>query len=170
MALKTLEIIKKGNCTYGHLDGFLYSASDSKGDVKYWKCRERGTCGARLSTVSTGRNVLVRKGGSPDSHKNHGPDPEAVEALRISANLRREAQEHHDRPPTAVMREAYDANEAVQARLPDIGNIRRGVQRERLRLLPPNPRNIQELQGCFKIILKYISPFFCLITSFPHCF
>ena len=41
MALKTLEIIKKGNCTYGHLDGFLYSASDSKGDVKYWKCIEK---------------------------------------------------------------------------------------------------------------------------------
>ena len=30
-----------------------------------------------------GRSVIVRKGGSAESHINHGPGPEAVEALRI---------------------------------------------------------------------------------------
>ena len=61
------------------------------------------------------RSVIVRKGGLAVSHIDHGPDPEAVKALRISAKIKRQAQENDDRPPTAVMREEYDADEAAQA-------------------------------------------------------
>lgn len=87
MATTILEIIQKGSITYGHLDGFIYKGSFSKGDVKYWKCRDAPQCGARLTTVNTGRNLLIRKGGSAKSH-NHGPNPEAVESLRIMSNVK----------------------------------------------------------------------------------
>ena len=77
------------------------------------------------------RSVIVRKGGLTESHINHGPASEAAEALRISAKMKRQAQENDDHPPTVVMRQAYDVDEAVQARLPDLNKIRKGVQNER---------------------------------------
>ena len=86
MALPELEIINKGRNVYGHLDGYLYVSSSSKGDVKYWKCRQK--CGARLTTVNTGHHLLVRKGGSAASHCSHGPNPEEVKALRIMGSIR----------------------------------------------------------------------------------
>lgn len=88
MALRELEIIKKGRNVYGHLGGFLYVGSDSKGSVKYWKCKNNSTCSARLTTVNTGRNLLVRKGGSATSHIGHAPNPEEVEALRVMASIK----------------------------------------------------------------------------------
>ena len=54
---------------------------------KYWKCRHRPGCAARLTTVNTGRNFIIRRGGSAADHKTHGPDPEEVEALRIQGNI-----------------------------------------------------------------------------------
>lgn len=88
MALRDLEIIVKGRNVYGHLDGFLYVGSYSKGDVKYWKCKNNSICGARLTTVCTGRNVMIRKGGLASSHVGHGPNPEEVEALRVMASIK----------------------------------------------------------------------------------
>ena len=64
MAMPTLEIITKCRQVYGHLDGYFYTVSDTKGDVRYWKCRIK--CGARLTTVNTGWSVLIRKGGTAD--------------------------------------------------------------------------------------------------------
>lgn len=43
------------------------------------------------------------------------------------------------------MRLVDDCDEAVQSRLPEIGNIRKGIQRERLRHLPSNPLSIEDL-------------------------
>ena len=102
MANRNLEIIVKGKTTFGHLDGFLYTVSNYKGDVKYWKCRQKNKCTARLTTITTGRNVLIRKGGSPNMHA-HGPDPEEVKqvkALRIMSSIKKAAAEHPERPPT----------------------------------------------------------------------
>ena len=94
------------------------------------------------------RRILVKKDDSVDSHNDHRSNLEAVKALQISENLKRQAQEHDDRPPTVVLYKVHDTNKAVQAPLPEMNNIRRGVQRECLRLLPSNHRNIEELQGC----------------------
>lgn len=45
------------------------------------------------------------------------------------------------------MREVQNVEEAVQAQLPALVNIRKTIQRERLRLMPANPTNIEELQN-----------------------
>lgn len=146
MANRNLEIIVKGKTTYGHLDGFLYTVSDYKGDVKYWKCRQKNKCTARLTTITTGRNVLIRKGGSPNTHT-HGPDPEEVKALRIMSSIKKAAAEHPERPPTAVMRIAQEADAAVQAQLPERDSIRKIIQRERAKNLPTNPKTMEELKS-----------------------
>lgn len=146
MALAVLEIIRKGTSTYGHHQGFLYAASSSKGDVKYWKCRRKNECNARLTTLNTGRNLLIRKGGAADSH-NHAPNPEEVEALRIIGAIKREVNEYADRAPAAVMRIAVNASSAVQAHLPEKDNLRKTIQRERTKQLPANPNSIQDLES-----------------------
>lgn len=88
MALRELEIIQNGSIIYGHLQGYLFTKSAGKGDVIYWKCRERTSgCTARITTVNAGRKKLVRRGGAAEAH-NHGADPEVVEAKRIMANIR----------------------------------------------------------------------------------
>ena len=140
MAMPTLKIITKGRQVYGHLDSYLYTVSDTKGDVRYWKCRSK--CGARLTTVNTGRSVLIRKEGTAASHATHGPDPEKVTALRIMGNMKRQAAEQVGCPPTAIMRQATEASTSVQARLPAIENIRKALLYERAKDLPPH-RKIQ---------------------------
>lgn len=50
--------------------------------MKYWKCRRKYECNARLTIVNNGCNLLTRKGVEDDSH-NHAQNPEDVEALRI---------------------------------------------------------------------------------------
>ena len=146
MAQRILEIITRGNNTYGHLDGFLYTVSDYSGDIKYWKCRRKNTCNARLVTVSTGRTLLIRKGESPSDHKSHAPDPKEVKALHIMSSIRKEASKNPERPPFAVMRIVQTADPAVQAQLPQIDSIRKTIQRERQKNLLPNPKTIQDLQ------------------------
>ena len=142
------QIIKKGSIIYLHIDGFLYVRSDSRGDVTYWKCRKRDKCPARVTTVKTGRNsYIVRKGGSPKSHE-HGPDPEEAQALEIMGNIKRDAVQNPERPPSAVMRVIQGVPRAVQARLPEIDNIKKTIQRQRTIDLPTNPTNIKDLGGC----------------------
>lgn len=143
------ELIQKGRSMYIHFGGFLYVKSDSgKGDVVYWKCRKNPTCSARLVTLKTGRtDYTVRKGGSANTHTGHGPDPEEVQALRLMGNIKRSAITHPERPPSAVMREVQSVQPGVQARLPELPNIRKTIQRERLKELPTNPTDIKDLEG-----------------------
>ena len=98
MAMKTLEIIQKRATIYGHHDGFLYSVTGGKEDVKYWRCRNNDKCKVKMVTVSTARSVLIRKGGDVASHTDD-PDPEEVEALRYVARVKAAAAENSDRPP-----------------------------------------------------------------------
>lgn len=178
MALRLLEIVKKGTIinntiniqriltsrfqkggiTYGHVDGFLYKISDKKGDVKYWKCldRENRGCSARLVTVPGPRNnFAIRKGGDTDSHT-HPPNPEKVAAVRIVAAIKKEAIDHPERPPSAVARAVQNADEGVQAFLPDLQSVKKSVKRERLKNMPGTPMQIDDLESVPDIYRKTI--------------
>ena len=144
MAMKTLELIQKGPTMYGHSDGFLYLCTSSKGDVRYWRCRRKEECKARLVTVNAAHSVLIRKGGDAASHTDP-PSPEEVEAIRYVARVKAAAAEHSDRPPSAILRIVHDADEAVQALLPTNENLKKTIQREVKKGLPPNPMHIEVL-------------------------
>lgn len=103
--------------------------------MKYWKCRRKYECTARLTTVNNGRNLLIRKGGEDDSD-NHAPNPEEVEALHNIGAIKREVIEHPDRGPAAVIRVA------VNALLPEKDNLRTTIQRKRSKELPAIPNSI----------------------------
>ena len=118
--------------------------SESYDDRKYWKCRRKTECSARLVTFSTGRNVFIRSGGAPQSHS-HAPNPEEVQALRLMGSVKRAAADHPERPPSAVMRMVQDAGPAVQAHLPSQECLRKNIRRERLRNMPSNPTTIEGL-------------------------
>ena len=108
------------------------------------RCRRNNECKARLVTINAGRNVLIRKGGGAASH-NDAPCPEEVKALRYLARVKDAAIEHSERIPSAILRIVQDADEGVQAHLPTRDNLKKTIQREGKKGLPPNSMKIDEL-------------------------
>lgn len=140
------EIIKSGRSIYLHINGFLYyKHSNGRSTVRYWKCRRKDQCPARATTENDGHTLKIIRGGNLDEHS-HAPNREEVEALRVLTGIKRKASEHPDMPPVRIMQVLQDVPNAVLAELPDRENIRKRIQRERLKEMPANPRTIQELQ------------------------
>lgn len=72
---------------------------------------------------------------------------ELVDALIARENLKRQAEEHPDRPPSAIVRcELNGLDSGVIAMLPDRENLSKSIKRARRRNLPPNPKSLTELQ------------------------
>ena len=137
------EIIRKGKTCYLIYKGFIY-IKHSSGNI-YWRCQDCKVCATRLVVDANGHIIIVKKGGDASSHS-YAPDPEAVTALKTLCSMRREATEHPEAPPARIMRSLQEAPPAVLARLPDRENIKKQIQRERLRELPTNPRSINEMR------------------------
>ena len=133
-----------GRYTFAHVTGLLYVKSSSYGNTKYWKCRDNSTCSARKITFSAGNSLLIKKGGKIEDH-NHAPNREEVKALKIVSSLKISACDHPERPPSAILRITQNAEPAVQAYLPNRENLRRNIQRERLRDMPSCPTLIEDL-------------------------
>ncbi|CAB0037295.1 unnamed protein product [Trichogramma brassicae] len=130
------------------LDQFVSMRSQKLCSTTYWRCQRKTQCSARITTVQNGHELTVKKGGDAESHEPaNAPNPEEVEALRIMSNLKRKAAEHPEAPPSRLMRCLQDADDAVLAQLPDRMNIRKQLQRERLKEIPSNPTSIEDLQA-----------------------
>lgn len=140
------ELVIKGKTSYLCYKGYIYIKHSSSAASKYWRCKFHRECSARLtSTVDDEGNIVVKKGGDVESH-NHAPNPEEVQALKLLTSMTRQASEHPDEPPSRIMRRLQDAPKSVLAQLPERENIRKQIQRERLKELPTNPTSIEDLQ------------------------
>lgn len=142
------EIFQVGKTVYLHVDGYLYyKHSIGKNNVKYWRCQNTPACSARGVTLTFGNRVTVRKGCQPEDHINHAPNREKVAALKIMANVKNDAIDYPEVPPIQVVRNhLHNVPSAALAELPDRQNIKKCVQRERLRDMPPNPQDIEDLR------------------------
>ena len=146
------ELIKKGNSNYLNIDGFLYYKHSPSGsnlrDMQnvriYWKCNKKKQCSATAIVIVNGATINVCKGGDPESH-NQAPNREEVESLKLLAEMRREATDNPEAPPSRIMRKIQEAPPAVLAELSDRQNIKRQIQRERVKDMPTNPQNIEDL-------------------------
>ncbi|CAB0041612.1 unnamed protein product [Trichogramma brassicae] len=144
----TAELIHKGGTTYLHYDGFLYLRHSRKGLTSYWRCQRKPQCAAKITIIHNGNDIIVKSGGDVESHEpNHAPNPEEVEALKLLSDLKREAREHPEAPPSRLMRRLQDASPAVLAQLPDRMNVRKQLQREHLKEMPSNPVDIEDLES-----------------------
>ena len=139
----TAEIIQKGATTYLHHKGFIHLRhSRGSGNTVYWQCNLLNQCPGRLTTECVGNTVRVRK----EKSHSHTPNPEEVKSLRLLANIKRTAAEQPEAPPARIMRCLQEATPAVLAQLPDRTNIRKQIQRSRLKELPSNPQSIAALR------------------------
>lgn len=68
-----------------------------------------------------------------------------MKALRVTGAMKREAADHPEAPPAQIIRKLDMLPSEVLSEMPDRENIRKSIQRERLRGLPKNPTTIEEL-------------------------
>lgn len=139
------ETIVSGRTTYLHVDGFLYyKHSNGSGDVRYWRCRNQHECSARATTTGHDLNITVTR---RTDHSRHPPDREEVAALKLIGGLKRKATDDVSAPPVQLLRELQNAPAAVLAQLPYRQNLTKRIQRERLKGMPTNPRNVDDLRN-----------------------
>ena len=137
------EIIKSWRTSYLHIDGFLFYKHSHNKTVRYWRCKRQSQCSARAITDCDGATLSIRRHSLEDH--SHAPNREEVEALRLVTGIKRKAAEHPEAPPVQIMRSLQNVPSSVLGELPDRENIRKCIQRERLKNMPPNPQNIQDL-------------------------
>ncbi|KAJ8948580.1 hypothetical protein NQ318_007584, partial [Aromia moschata] len=106
--------------------------------------------GARANTrsdgIEIGDGIEILKGPADSPHENHAPDHDEVEACRFTASLKRRATEHSEVPPAQILRnELPTTTSGVLSHLPKRTNLRKAIQRARLKNMPSNPQSMQEL-------------------------
>ncbi|KAB0799136.1 hypothetical protein PPYR_07016 [Photinus pyralis] len=124
-------------------EGFVYvfDRMSSDGNVKFWRCQERGRCKARLHS---GEDGVVLKTINQHSHE---ASAAKVEVQKIITRIKRRAADTIE-PTIQVMNECtLDASQAAQGALPRSQALKKTVRRKRLeiRAAPPNPTNLEQL-------------------------
>ena len=139
------EIIKQGNKTFLHFKQFLYlRRSNGTRGVVYWRCRGRNECSAALITVTDGGKISIREGGDANSHS-HTPDPDEVAAVKLFANIKENASQNPEVPPERCLPALSGLHSAKMVQLSDCENIKKQIQRDRIKNMPSNPQNIEDL-------------------------
>ncbi|XP_043480352.1 uncharacterized protein LOC122510030 [Leptopilina heterotoma] len=84
-----VEVIMKGRVRYLHVNGFLYTKHSSGVEGKiYWRCRSKGQCGARATTITTGHTLNLVSGGEMLQEMYNNPNDDSIrEASRSMCAL-----------------------------------------------------------------------------------
>ena len=147
MSNLTAEIIVNGSTRFLHVEGYLYYYHSDGTKSTYWNCRKKGECRARvISNHAYGAgDLVVLKKCKLEDHT-HAPNREEVNALKSTAGIKRAAVDHPEAPPVQIMRRLDTIPTEILSEMPTRDNIRKSIQRERLRNLPSNPTSIEEFQ------------------------
>lgn len=65
--------------------------------------------------------------------------------MKVVADVKKKATDESDRPPVQILNDIQNVPARVLAHLPGTLALKKTVQRERVKDLPPNPRDLQEL-------------------------
>ncbi|KAL7286790.1 hypothetical protein TKK_0018935 [Trichogramma kaykai] len=108
--------------------------------TSYWRCQRKPQCAANINIIHNGNDIIVKSEGDAKSHEpNHAPNPEE-EALKLLSDLKREARENPEAPPSRLMQRLL-AQFSVRM------NVRKQPQRERFKEMPSNPVDIEDLKS-----------------------
>ena len=128
--------------------GFVYLRSKIENGKIYWECQKlrHGECRVRVITIDTLNGEIIFHKRAKDEDHTHFPNQEQCEAEEANYRMKRKADEHPERPPSAILRdELPTVSEGALNHLPDRENLKKIIRRRGRKNLPPNPRNINEL-------------------------
>ncbi|KAK7604826.1 hypothetical protein V9T40_006012 [Parthenolecanium corni] len=132
------------------IDRYVYIRSKTHKGRKYWDCclvRSK-QCSARAKTnvIVPGGQIHVFKGPTQSSHQ-HPPNREECAAEVVINRVKQKAEAHPEQPPGQFLREELTGvPEAVLSQLPERELLRKTIQKERRKNLPPNPISLAQLR------------------------
>lgn len=134
------------------VDGFLYHKSRDKPELEksYWDCTRlrKKECRARAITSLADDDQIphIYKGPIHEPFHSHPADSDECKAEIARYRIKKEADSHPERPPTAILRdEMRDLTPRVLARLPERENLKRAIRVARRKNLPTNPKKLTDL-------------------------
>ena len=127
--------------------GYVYSRSKFGEETRqYWDCIKLRSkeCGSRIVTEGLDDNVTIRRN---DKAHDHPPDREFAAAEQVKFDLKQQALDMPEKGPSGIVRDTLGQIEAgVIAHLPPKINLCRSLRTAKRKNLPPNPKNIDQLE------------------------
>lgn len=154
------------------IDGYIYVRSGRpKGRTTQWECNRlwKKECPARATTVTApsgpvtvikglkklDQNYHIKKNkllnsnysGPNESEHSHPPNREEADAEKRKLNLKRKAETHADRPPSALVRDELEgASAGTLALMPERENLKQSIRRARNKNVEKTPTSLQDLE------------------------
>lgn len=123
-------------------NNFLFIEDRSVDTKVYWKCdlSRKYKCRARVTTVDG-------QVSSSNNDHNHNADAAKLEATKVMQRIREDAENTRDSPQYILSQASTHIREAVAAKLPSVGNMKRTIRkvRERKQVAPANPSSREDL-------------------------
>lgn len=82
----------------------------------------------------------------PDGHS-HQPDHDEVAAVKIVADIKKNASDQSEARPVHLLNGIQNLPARLVAHLPGTLALKKTIQRERTKELPPNPQNLEDLDA-----------------------
>ncbi|KAJ4442551.1 hypothetical protein ANN_04138 [Periplaneta americana] len=106
-----------------------------------WRCDIRGGCNATVTLSEDGSSVVKE----PSEHKNHSADWGRIKAKECVENMNARAGTSREPTSVIIQNELQRIASEANVNLPKKPSIKKTVRRARKLHLPPEPRNIDEL-------------------------
>ncbi|XP_050503655.1 uncharacterized protein LOC126882715 [Diabrotica virgifera virgifera] len=141
-------------------NNFLFIEDRSVDTKVYWKCdmSRKYKCRARVITVDG--QVF-----SSNNDHNHNADAARLEATKVMQRIREDAENTRDSPQYILSQASTNLGEAVAAKLPCVGNIKRTIRKVREKKKLHQPIQAEERILFYQMNLKRVrleKLFFCL--------
>ncbi|KAJ4446889.1 hypothetical protein ANN_13590 [Periplaneta americana] len=121
--------------------GYMYTRLIENRNGVVWRCDMRGGCNATV-TLSEGGSSVVKE---PSEHKNHSADWGRIKAKECVENMKARAGTSREPTSVIIQNELQRISSEANVNLPKKPSIKKTVRRARKLHLPPEPRNIDEL-------------------------
>ena len=121
-------------------EGYMYNQHIAKQNVIYWRCVERSNrCKGRLQTSSQRENPLLT------SDHNHNPDQRKIDIAKARSDMKSQAGRCDGKPSQIISRSIQNIPVSSLVLLPSNDTLRRTIQNEKAKQLPPEPLDINDL-------------------------
>ncbi|KAJ4443618.1 hypothetical protein ANN_05292 [Periplaneta americana] len=121
--------------------GYLYTRLRENKNGVVWRCDMLGGCNATVTLSEDGSSVIKE----PSEHKNHSADWGRIKAKECVENMKERAETSREPTSVIIQNELQRIASEANVNLPKKSSIKKTVRRATKLHLPPEPRNVDEL-------------------------